>query len=231
MSWVEEAVGKAGLVPKGGPLPGMHGRQCSGVGFWNARGLMCADRALRSKKLNLLHQVVCKNAVTIVAEVHGDPLLVEAMLASWKQRFDFFYSPCASVDAGGVLVFVQKVFFIDWLFDFEVVVPGRVVLFDSWCLVDVRVKSFTLLGAHNFGLSRLEMQLVENIAFKSTAKAKANPMLETFGIIGDINVPPPFAAKLSLSSPQSLLLRNSQSLEQLVCNTKPFQKSWNLIFC
>ena len=108
-SLVEAVAGKAGRGPSG-PLPGMHGRQCSGIAFWNARGLMCADRALRSKKLSILHHVACKQAVTIVAEVHGEPLLVDAMLASWKQLFDIFYSPCASVDAGGVLVFVQKVF-------------------------------------------------------------------------------------------------------------------------
>lgn len=201
-----------------------------GLGFWNGRGLFAANRTLRRKKVNLLHKVACRNSITFVVECHGSKRKIDYILSSWKQKFDWFFSPLRNGAGGGLLCLVQKTHLAGCMYDFSSWVAGRIGMLDCWCEQGDAVKSFSAVGVHNQDLTRSEMQYVDTEHDKLIRAAKRDPLNNTTAMIGDYNLPPPFAQELRLDTPEFVKVINQSDVPERVPCKKPFQKSWERIF-
>lgn len=224
-----EAPAFNGLAPSP-PCPSVSAFGRFGLGFWSGRGLFASSTPLRRKKggyiasggLSELHHLRCR-VPWFQAKNRAHTRFLETTV-------QLLLSPMRNLSAGGLLCLVQKTHLAGWSYDFDAWVPGRVGLLDCWSDHDGSVKSSAAIGAHIHNLSMSDMQVVRAKCNGQIDKAKANPLLNTTALIGDFNLPPPFAQELRLDTPEFLRVINSSEVPDRVPCKKPYQKSWEQIF-
>jgi len=115
--------------------------------------------------------------------------------------------PCTSANynfsAGGVLFLASKKHFSGWSLDFQVVVPGRVAILNSFKYFEnlLANKYFHTVGVHNHGISSRQMSKIENATNPKIRKAKLHPNLVCLALVGDLNLSAPGESPLELAHP------------------------------
>ena len=221
------------------PLPGL-----STVGYmswasWNLRAAFHSDPILLKAKLKQMNRLARAHSISIFQEVHGNRELVDRMAASfgWPNLFHIWYFPNLQngipvSDAGGILLLVKKVQFDGWQLSCDSLIDGRFLRFQAWRTIDSNFEQrFVVYGAHNYGISNPQMNLIERTLGSDIDKAKHSPLQHFVSVIGDLNFPPDGQEPMPLSTVQRTRVVNvsgaGPATVPVAAGLRPFQGRWN----